>query len=248
MTDFTDKTALVTGAGRGIGRETALGLARQGANVVAADLDLASAEAVRDRIRQDGGQAEAFAMDSADAIANEDAVALARDRFGALHMAVNNAGIAGPRLALAEQPLEDWDRVIAVNLTGVFLGLRAQIPALQAAGGGSIVNISSILGSVGRANSAPYVAAKHGVAGLTKTAALDYAAAGVRVNAVAPGYIRTPLIERPDIDVGAVAALHPLGRLGEAPEVAELILFLLSDRASNMTGGYYPVDGGFLAQ
>ena len=171
-------------------------------------------------------------------------------KFGALHIAVNNAGIAGPLKPVGEYPIEGWDKVIAINLSGVFYGMRYQIPALLAAGGGSIVNMASILGKVATKNASAYVAAKHGVIGLTETAALDYADQKIRVNAVGPGYIVTPLLTKTldEATLKAVAGLHPIQRLGTADEVAELCLWLNSDKASFVTGAYYNVDGGYLAQ
>ena len=161
---------------------------------------------------------------------------------------MNNAGVAGVRAPLHEQALEDWDRIIAINLTGVFLGMRAQIPAMLKAGGGAIVNLASILGSVGRANAVGYVASKHAVVGMTRAAAMDYAEQGIRINAVGPGYIRTPLVETAVADLDPIVQLHPVKRLGRPEEVGEVIAFLLSDRASFMTGGYHVVDGGYTAQ
>ena len=146
--------------------------------------------------------------------------------------------------------MNGWDRVIAVNLSGVFYGMRCQIPAIKASGGGAIVNVASILGQVGFANAAAYVAAKHGVVGLTRNAALEYAARKIRVNAVGPAFIKTPLLDKnlsADM-LKAVAALHPIGRLGEAREVAELVLWLSSAKASFVTGSYHAIDGGYLAQ
>lgn len=173
----------------------------------------------------------------------------AEARYGALHVAVNNAGIAGPMEPLVDYPLEDWDRVIAINLSGVYYGMRAQIPAMKRAGGGSIINLSSILGQVAFHGLTAYVAAKHGVVGLTRIAALEYSADGVRINAIGPAFIRTPMVDAlpEDIKRGLIEK-HPIGRLGEAKEVAELIAFLASDRASFITGTYYAIDGGYLAQ
>ena len=170
-------------------------------------------------------------------------------KYGALHIAVNNAGIGGPLAPVGEYPIEGWERVISINLTGIFLGMRVQIPAIIAHGGGNVINISSILGKVATATSPAYVASKHGVIGLTESAALAYATQQVRVNSIGPGYIVTPLLDmldQPTLD--AVANLHPMARLGKASEVAELALFLGSDKASFITGAYYNVDGGYLAQ
>jgi NAD(P)-dependent dehydrogenase (short-subunit alcohol dehydrogenase family) len=176
-------------------------------------------------------------------------VRAAVEEFGRLDVAVNNAGIGGPQAPTGDYPLDGWAAVIAVNLSGVFHCLRAEIPAMLEAGGGSIVNMASILGSVGFAQSVAYVSAKHGVVGMTRTAALEYAGQGLRVNSVGPGFIATPLLDAasPEI-VAGVASLHPLGRLGRAEEVAELVAFLASARASNITGAYYLTDGGYTAR
>ncbi len=245
-----DKVAIVTGAGSGIGREIAHKLGESGARVVVSDINEDSGQQTARQISSTGAQAIFLRADTSMPADNEALVAGAVKHFGALHIAVNNAGIGGPMAAVAEYPLEAWDKVIAINLSGVFYGMRFQLPALKAAGGGSIVNIASILGQVGFRNSAAYVAAKHGVVGLTKNAALEYAPDKIRVNAVGPGFIRTPLVEK-SMDAAALQALermHALGRLGEASEVAELVLWLGSDKASFVTGAYYPVDGGYLAQ
>lgn len=244
------RTALVTGAGSGIGRAIAEHFAAEGARVVASDIDEAGGSETVARIQAGGGRAIFVRADSSKPADNEALVRSAVDEFGALHVAVNNAGISGPSAPVGEYPIDDWDRVIAVNLSGVFYGMRYQIPALLASGGGSIVNIASILGQVGFRNAPAYVSAKHGVVGLTRTAALEYGARKIRVNAVGPGFIQTPLIEKnltPEAREGLVA-LHPIGRLGESPEVAELVTWLASDKASFVTGGYYAVDGGYLAQ
>jgi NAD(P)-dependent dehydrogenase (short-subunit alcohol dehydrogenase family) len=247
MTQMAGRTALVTGAGSGIGRATSLKLAGAGVRVITTDINGAAAEETCQAIQAAGGEAEAFRLDVTDPDAHLESVALAQARFGALDIAVNNAGFGVAATRIGDLPVDAWGRVIDTNLTGVFLGLRAQLPALAAAGGGAIVNVASILGAVGKKGSAAYVASKHGVVGLTRSAALEYADDGVRVNAVGPGYIRTPLTAD-----GAAAEqfvpLHPLGRLGTADEVAELIVFLVSPSASFITGSYYAVDGGYLAQ
>ncbi|MBN8569488.1 MAG: SDR family oxidoreductase, partial [Ignavibacteria bacterium] len=180
----------------------------------------------------------------------ENLVKEAMKHYGALHIACNNAGIGGDLLPVAEYPIEGWKNIIGINLSGVFYGMHFQIPAMLASGGGSIVNISSILGQVGTKGLSGYVAAKHGVVGLTKTAALEYGEQKVRVNAVGPGYIQTPLLTDTldEKTIAALAGLHPMNRLGDVNEVAELVLWLSSSKASFVTGSYYPVDGGYLAQ
>lgn len=250
MNDFHDKVAIVTGAGSGIGAAIALELAERGATVIAADLDLAAAQDVASEIRGDGGKAHAIEVDVSDPAAVERMVAFAVETGGGLHLAVNNAGIGGPSETIADYPLDGWKQVIDVNLNGVFYGMKYQIAAMLASGGGAIVNMSSILGSVGWANAAPYVAAKHALVGLTRTAALEYAGQDVRVNAVGPAFIDTPLLSKNlDADtLGQLAALHPAGRLGTSEEVSALVCFLLSDRASFITGSYHLVDGGYTSR
>lgn len=244
------RIALVTGAASGIGREIARAYAREGARVVIADVDEAGGE---ETVAIIGPAARFVRLDAADPEDHRRAVAFAVQHHGALHVACNNAGIArgSPRAAapLAQIPAEDWQRVIDVNLSGTFHGMRAQIPALLAAGGGSIVNIASVLGQAGNTSLSPYVASKHGIVGLTRAAALDYAQQGVRINAVGPGYIDTPILSAASEEARArMVAQHPMGRLGRSGEVAALVLWLSSDAASFCTGGYYPADGGYLAR
>jgi NAD(P)-dependent dehydrogenase (short-subunit alcohol dehydrogenase family) len=248
--DFANKTALVTGAGSGIGAAIAEELAARGAFVVVSDLTADKAAPVVARIATAGGRAVAHGGDVADPACHNSMVALAVRNTGALHLAVNNAGIGGPLLPVGEYPHDDWRRVIDINLNGVFYGMRAQIPEMKAAGGGAIVNMSSILGSVGFRGAGAYVAAKHALLGLGRAAALDHAGDGIRVNTVGPAFIATPLLtdNLTDDMLAGLAGLHPQGRIGKPEEVSALTCFLLSDRASFITGSYHLVDGGYTAQ
>ena len=246
---FTGKTALVTGAGSGIGAAIAKGLAASGARVVVQDLQAQAAERVTAEITAAGGLAHAAAGDVSDPAVVEGLVAQAIAAGGGLHLLVNNAGIGGPLAPLGEYPLDGWRKVMAVNLDGVFYGMRYAIPEMLKAGGGAIVNIASILGSVGFANAGAYVAAKHALLGLTKTAALEYSAKGIRINAIGPAFIDTPLLANlPEGAKEALIAAHPIGRLGRAEEVADLTQYLLSDKASFISGSYHLLDGGYCAQ
>lgn len=248
--DFTGKVAIVTGGASGIGEAIARTLAAGGAKVVVADLNADAARATAEALVAAGGTASAFAVDVAEADQVEAMVAFATSTYDGLHLAVNNAGIGGVAAPTGEYPIDAWHKVIDVNLNGVFYGLRYEIPAILASGGGSIVNIASILGSVAFANSPAYVAAKHGVLGLTKSAAIEYAKQGVRVNSIGPGFIDTPLLSKnlPFDALAYIAGLHPIGRLGTSEEVAGITAFLLSSEASFITGSYHLVDGGYTAQ
>ncbi len=201
-------------------------------------------------IRAAGSEAGFYKADTSDPSHGEALVQQTVRQYGNLHIAVNNAGVGGPAAPVGEYPVEGWNKVISINLSGVFYGMRYQIPAMLKSGGGSIVNIASVLGLVGFANSAAYVAAKHGVVGLTQNAAIEYAKQNIRVNAVGPGFIMTPLLTK-NMDAAALKsleALHPIGRLGTAEEVAALVLWLASAQASFVTGSYYTIDGGYTAQ
>ncbi len=245
---FAGKVALVTGAGSGIGRATALAFAREGARVVVADVSTeGSAETVRS-IHDAGGEASFISCD----VTRDDEIAAAVQTCGRLDYACNNAGVIGTPAPIPDYPDDAWDRVIATNLTGVWRCMKHEIPALLAQGGGAIVNIASIAGIVGFANSAAYVAAKHGVVGLTKVAALEYAQRGIRVNAVCPGFVATPMVAGIGITEGsasgaAVAARHPIGRLGTPEEIAAAVLWLCADAASFVTGSAMLVEGGYVA-
>jgi NAD(P)-dependent dehydrogenase (short-subunit alcohol dehydrogenase family) len=243
------KSAIVTGAGNGIGRSIALAYAREGANIIIGDVDDDQGENTVRLIKQKGGRALYQRADTSRAEDHAGLIAVATEAYGRLDVVCNNAGIRGDAALVGDLTLAQWEKVININLTGVFLGVRAQIQAMLRTGGGSIVNVASIFGQVGRERIAPYVCAKHGVVGLTQTAALEYGDASIRINAVGPGYINTSWMQRHDESYrAALTRLHAVGRLGEPEEVAELVLWLSSDRASFVTGAYYAVDGGYLAR
>jgi NAD(P)-dependent dehydrogenase (short-subunit alcohol dehydrogenase family) len=247
---FEGRVALVTGAASGIGEACALELARGGASVAVVDMNRELGERVVASVQVAGGEAIFLEVDVSDPEAVERMVADTSAAFGGLDIAVNNAGIGGEIAPTEEQSIAGWRKVIEVNLNSVFYCMRSEIPAMLERGGGSIINMSSILGSVGIANSSAYVAAKHGVVGLTKSAALEYGERGIRVNSVGPAFIRTPLLEKSmnDDALTQLAAVHAVGRLGASEEVAGLVAFLASDEASFLTGAYYLADGGYTAR
>jgi NAD(P)-dependent dehydrogenase (short-subunit alcohol dehydrogenase family) len=245
MQDLDGKSAIVTGGGRGLGAAIAQRLAAAGTRVVVADIDGEAAAAVADAIGGVAVTTDVTMPEQVDAM-----VRTCTERFGSLDIAVNNAGIGGAMAPLADYPPDVWDRVITTNLSSVFHCMRSEITVMRAAGRGSIVNMASVLGQVAFPSVSAYVAAKHGVVGLTKAAALDHAADGIRINAVGPTFITTELvtstIDQEGLD--ALAAGHPGGRLGAPAEVAELVAWLASDAASLAQGGFYPADGGWLAR
>jgi len=244
------KTAIVTGGVSGIGLAVAETLAASGARISVWDLKKEAVDATVAALRNQGAEAIGIALDVTDEAAVEPAVQRTAKELGGVHVAVNNAGIGGPAASSGDYPIDGWKRVVDVNLTSVFLCQRAQIQAMRTAGsGGSILNMASILGQVGYAGSTAYAAAKHGVVGLTQTAAWEHAADGIRINAVGPGFINTPLLEKMDVKVRAtLEGRHALKRLGTPQEVAALVAWLASDDASFATGAYYAIDGGYLAQ
>lgn len=252
MAALQGKTAIVTGASSGIGRASALRFAQEGARVVCADVDEAGGEETVRLIGEAGGTAVFQRTDVADRAQAEALVQRAVDEYGGLDVAFNNAGTEGTMAPTADATDEVWDRTIAVNLTGVFYAMRAQIPALRARGGGSIVNCASIAGLVGFPNLPAYVASKHGVVGMTKATALELAPEGIRVNALCPGVIDTPMVDRatggdPEAK-GGYAAAEPIHRLGRSEEMADVALWLASERSSFVTGQAIAADGGWTAQ
>lgn len=251
MNDFAGKVALVTGGASGIGRATAELLAARGAKVVVADLDDSQGTATVERIGAAGGDAVFVRADVTQPDDVSTMVSAAVDGFGGLDVALNNAGTPGTYAAFTDQTLADWQRTIAVNLTSVFLSLQAEIPPMLERGGGAIVNTSSAAGLMGFAMLPGYVASKHGVIGLTKAVALEYASKGIRVNAVCPGSVHTQMLEGftggDETALEGMGRMQPIGRLGTPEEVAEAIAWLCSDAASFVTGHALAVDGGVLA-
>lgn len=250
------KTALITGSGAGIGRAAALRFAAEGAKVVVSDVNVKGGEETVVMIEREGGEAVFIKADVSVPEEVDALIANAVEAFGRLDCACNNAGIEGKIVPFTEQPLENFDRIIAVNLRGTFLCLQAEIKQMLKDGGGAIVNLASVAGLIGFPGLAPYVASKHGVNGLTKNAALEYGKQGIRVNSICPGGIDTRMLDSLAVQSSSgrmtsqemMDPLHPIGRIGKPEEVAELIVWLCSDRASFVTGANIPVDGGFVAQ
>ncbi len=241
------KTVLITGAASGIGKATAELYAKEGANVVLSDIN--DAENLAENIRTTGGKAIFIKANVSVAEEMKNLVNTVIKTYGRLDYAVNNAGISGEQNALADMTIEGWENIIKVNLSSVFYCMKYQITEMLKQGGGSIVNVSSILGSVAFAGASGYTSAKHGLIGMTQAAALEYSGKNIRINAVGPGFIETPMLKDLNEEVKKyLVSLHPIGRLGKSEEVAELILWLTSDKASFVTGSYYPVDGGYLAR
>ena len=246
------KVALITGAGSGIGRASALAFAREGAKVAVADIVVEGGEETVRMVKEAGGEAFFIKVDVSNAAEVEAMVNTVVDTYGRIDCAYNNAGIEGRLASTDEYPEDVFDKVIDVNLTGVWLCMKYELPHMLKQGGGAIVNTASGAGLIGVAGMSAYVASKHGVVGLTKTAALEYAKSGIRVNSVCPGLIQTPMVERITADqpqLGeALVAAEPVGRTGKPEEIAESVVWLSSDAASFVTGHAMSVDGGFVAQ
>ena len=252
MGQLDGKVALITGAGSGIGRASALAFAREGAKVAVADIVVEGGEETVRMVQEAGGEAFFIKVDVANAAEVEAMVNTVVDTYGRIDCAYNNAGIEGRLASTDEYPEDVFDKVIDINLTGVWLCMKYELPHMLKQGSGAIVNTASGAGLIGVAGMSAYVASKHGVVGLTKTAALEYAKSGIRVNAVCPGLIQTPMVERITADqpqLGeALVAAEPIGRTGKPEEIAESVVWMCSDAASFVTGHAMSVDGGFVAQ
>ncbi|GAB6012231.1 SDR family NAD(P)-dependent oxidoreductase [Viscerimonas tarda] len=245
------KVAIVSGGGSGFGQAMSLLYVKEGAKVVVSDIDVEKGEETVDKILKSGGKAIFVKADVGKPEDNENVVKKAIQEFGKLNLAFNNAGIGGSNAPIGDYPVDAWDKIIQINLSSVFYGMHYQIPSMLRTGGGVIVNMSSILGQVGFAGSCGYVAAKHGVVGLTKNVALEYGKLGIRANVVGPGFVETQLTKKLTEDKEAydfLVSKHPMGRLGRIDEIVDLVLWLSSDRASFCNGSYFAVDGGYLAK
>lgn len=250
MQEFKDKIVLVTGAASGIGEATSRLFAEQGAIVVLTDVNEATGNVLAENLRAHHPDISFMELDVSNPDDCNKVITSIIKRFGKLDIAFNNAGISGENHELDQMSIEGWNKVINVNLNSVFYCMKYELAQMAKQGFGAIVNMASILGKVGFANAGAYVAAKHGVVGLTETAAIEYSGRGIRINTVGPGFIDTPLLTEGGIDDAqkkSLAGLHPVGRLGRSEEVAELVVWLASDKASFVTGAYIPVDGGYLS-
>ena len=242
------KVALVTGAGSGIGKAIAILYAKEGAKVVVNDISEENGNAVAEQIKANGGEALFIKADASNEKEVQNLVRKTVEKYGSLDIACNNAGIGGEQNLTGNYSIESWNQVIDINLNGVFFGCKYQLEQMEKNGGGVIVNMASIHGTVAAPMSSAYTAAKHAVVGLTKNIGAEYGQKNIRCNSVGPGYIETPLLESlsPEM-LSDLKAKHPMNRLGTAEEVAELVLFLSSDKSSFITGGYYLIDGGYTA-
>ncbi len=252
---FDGKVASVTGAASGIGRAVALAFGRQGAKVVVSDVARQGGDETVRLLKEAGGEALFVPCDVSQSKEVERLISTTVASYGRLDAAVNNAGIEGVLTTVVDYPEEMWQKVININLTGSWLCMKYEIPQMLKQGGGAIVNMASILGIVGFATASAYTAAKHGLIGLTQVTALEYATQGIRVNAVCPGFIETPMVMQRGVAAGShpeayqqIAALHPIKRLGKPEEIAAAAVWLCSDAASFVTGAFLPVDGGYTAQ
>lgn len=251
MIELNGNVAIVTGAASGIGRASAQLFAREGAKVVVTDTNETGGQETVKQIIDAGGDAFFIKSDVSNPTDCEMLVSKTVEQYGRLDCAVNNAGIGGEQNFTADYSVESWKMVLGVNLSGVFYCMKYEIPAILESGGGSIINMGSILSQVAFAGAPAYVAAKHGVIGLTQNAAVEYASRGIRVNAIGPAFIKTPMISELEEDsesLKMLVSLHPIGRLGKPEEVAELVIWLSSNKASFITGAYYAIDGGYLAR
>lgn len=249
MEEFQYKVALITGAGSGIGRETAKMFAKYGAQVVVSDQDETSGQGTVNMIRELGGKSSFIKCNVAVEAEVQELISKTVKEYGRLDCVFNNAGIEGKSQTINECTRESWDKTVSVDLTGVWQCMKYEIEVMLKFGGGKIVNCSSIAGIIGFENLAPYVASKHGIIGLTKTAALEFAKKGIRINAVCPGVIETPMLQRfTQGDVESMAKEVPMGRLGQPNEIAETVIWLCSDKSSYITGQAIIIDGGWTSK
>ena len=242
------KVALVTGAGSGIGKAVAISYAKEGAKVIVNDINKAHGQSVVDKIKSDGGEAFFIEADASKENEVQNLVQKSVEQYGRLDIACNNAGIGGEQNLTGDYSVEGWNKVVAINLNGVFLGCKYEIEQMEKNGGGVIVNMASIHGVAAAPMSPAYTSTKHAVVGLSKNIGAEYAQKNIRCNAVGPGYIQTPLLDAADAEmIEVIKSKHPMNRLGKPEEVADLVVFLSSDKSSFITGGYYLIDGGYTA-